>query len=59
MLKAALVSLAELSERGHRTPSSALRELPVRFGRYGYVVRYRVVPDEVLVTRIFHVRERR
>jgi hypothetical protein len=31
----------------------------VAFGRDGYVVRYRIVPGAIVVTRIFHVRERR
>lgn len=34
--------------------------MPVKFGRYGYAIRYRVKPDEgAFVTRIFHTRERR
>lgn len=36
-----------------------LRELKVKFGRYGYAVHYRVDPESVFVTHIFHVRERR
>ena len=35
------------------------RELRVPFGRYGYVVRYVLRDDVVVVTRIFHGREDR
>jgi plasmid stabilization system protein ParE len=35
------------------------RELQVRFGRYGYAVRYVLRGDIVVVTRIFHGREDR
>jgi hypothetical protein len=36
-----------------------LRELDVPFGRYGYVIVYRVDPDAVVVARIFHTHENR
>ena len=35
------------------------RELQVPFGRYGYVVRYLIRDDTVVITRIFHGREDR
>lgn len=35
------------------------RQLPVRFGRDGYVLRYEVMPDHLLVRRIFHSRQDR
>jgi plasmid stabilization system protein ParE len=54
----AVHSLASFPERGH-AEGSEFRELIVRFGRDGYVLRYRVRRDEVLVTRIFHGKERR
>jgi len=57
-IAAALGSLAELPDRG-RLISASYRELPVKFGRYGYAIRYRVTLDEVFVSRIFHTRERR
>jgi toxin ParE1/3/4 len=57
-LVTALASLAEFPDRG-RPLRSGLRELPVRLGRYGYLIRYRVGVDEVFVTRLRHVRERR
>ena len=56
----ALGSLETLSERGPLAgPADDLRELRVGFGRYGYILQYRVRPDEVFVARIFHVREAR
>jgi plasmid stabilization system protein ParE len=55
-LTEAIESLAEFPERG-RLVHGAIRELPVRFGRYGYVVRYRVSSSGVMVTRLRHPRE--
>jgi len=40
-------------------PNSNSRELQIRFGRYGYVARYGVRGDRVIVARIFHGREKR
>ncbi len=54
----AIESLGEFPERGLSLRAN-LRELSVAYGRDGYVLRYRVLPTEVLVTRIFHARERR
>ena len=59
--QAVAAALADFPDRG-RPISPTLpthREMPVKFGRYGYAIRYRVKPDEVFVTRIFHTRERR
>lgn len=36
-----------------------VHEMFVPFGEAGYVIRYRVEADRVLVTRIFHTREDR
>jgi plasmid stabilization system protein ParE len=58
MLESAIASLDELPERG-KPVSSSLRELNVRFGRGIYVVRYQIGERHVVVTRIFHGRERR
>jgi len=55
-LTEAIESLAEFAERG-RLVHGRVRELPVKFGRYGYVVRYRVSATEVMVTRLRHSRE--
>jgi plasmid stabilization system protein ParE len=58
-ISSAVRSLEEFAERGHPMMPPGWRELSVRFGRYGYVIRYRIDGDVVFVTRIFHVRERR
>jgi plasmid stabilization system protein ParE len=58
LLTEAIASLAELSERG-RPVQNGVRELPVSFGRDGYILRYRTTATSVTVTRIFHVREKR
>ena len=39
--------------------SDVIRELQIRFGRYGYVARYGVVGERVVIARIFHGREDR
>ncbi|MFP3504828.1 type II toxin-antitoxin system RelE/ParE family toxin [Burkholderia sp. SIMBA_062] len=38
-------------------PRAEFREWPARFGRSSYVLRYAVLDDEVLVTRVWHSRE--
>jgi len=57
----ALASLSDFPERGHRVEPESLdlRELHVKFGKYGYAMRYRIMADEVFVTRIYHVRQAR
>jgi plasmid stabilization system protein ParE len=35
------------------------RELVLRYGKSGYVIRYRVADDAVLITRIWHGKEDR
>lgn len=56
-LAQAIASLVEMPERG-RPVAGSVRELPVKFGRYGYAVRYQVTKDAVRITRLRHVRER-
>jgi plasmid stabilization system protein ParE len=56
---AAVLSLNEFSERGRVGPRDGFRELVVRFGRAAYIIQYRVDPETVFVTRIFHSREDR
>jgi plasmid stabilization system protein ParE len=55
---AGLSSLSDQPERG-RPVLGEHRELVVRFGRDGYLVRYRVDPDAVIVASIMHTREQR
>ena len=54
-----VLSLAENAERGLLISKRGVRELPVRFGRDGYVIQYAVGDTAVLVIRIFHARENR
>jgi plasmid stabilization system protein ParE len=53
----ALESLNQMPNRGRPASEEDFRELVVRFGRTGYVIRYRVRDDVVDVTRIKHSRE--
>jgi plasmid stabilization system protein ParE len=54
-----ITSLAANPSRGHASLSESLRELHVKFGRFGYVIQYRVDADAVVIARIFHGREKR
>jgi plasmid stabilization system protein ParE len=59
-IEEALLSLAELPNRGRpsqRRPQH--REIVVRFGRYGYILQYRVDAKHVVVARIKDSRRRR
>jgi plasmid stabilization system protein ParE len=58
-LVSAIESLHEFPGRGRPSGRSGLREVFVRFGRDGYVIRYHSSDAEVFITRIFHTRERR
>jgi plasmid stabilization system protein ParE len=42
-----------------KAKGSDLRDLQIRFGAYGYVARYGIRGDRVIVARIFHGREDR
>jgi len=41
---------------GRPTTDARIRQIVVRFGRRGYIVRYRILPpdDAILVTRVWH-----
>lgn len=54
-------TLADLPHRGSPMAQGAadLRQLQVRFGRFGYVIHYRVDAQVVIVARIFHALEDR
>jgi toxin ParE1/3/4 len=56
---AALERVEHSPSIGHPTMEPSIRQIVVRFGRHGYVVRYRVLPteDTIFVTRIWHGRE--
>ncbi|PHS22361.1 MAG: protein of the plasmid stabilization system [Robiginitomaculum sp.] len=56
----AATTLCDFPEAGRPRASVAqFRELPVRFGVKGYVVRYRIHGDEVIIIRVWHTREDR
>ncbi len=54
-----LDQLARFLESAPKLAASDMRELPVQFGHYGYVVRYGISGDRVIVARIFHSLEER
>jgi plasmid stabilization system protein ParE len=58
-LREALRTLGDSPYVGRPGPRSDLWELIVKLGRAQYVVRYKVSDEEVIVTRIWHSRERR
>ena len=53
--------LQEFPELGMSTEDAALRQIVVRFGASGYIVRYAVLREggNILITRIWHGREAR
>ncbi len=53
-----LVLISEHPRVG-RSVGGAIRQVVVRFGRTAYVIRYRLTADEILITRIWHSKERR
>lgn len=56
----AVDTLADFPERGRPWDQQlGFRELPVRFGARGYVVRYRLVEGRVIVVRVWHGLEHR
>lgn len=53
-------SLKEFPEKGRPWDLEMdFRELPVRFGARGYVIRYRYYNDEVIIVRVWHALEDR
>ncbi len=45
---------------GIGTPRAEFKELPAKFGRSSYILRYLVLPtDVILITRVWHSRELR
>lgn len=56
----AIDGLKEFPDRGMPTKDADIRQLVVRFGASGYIVRYASVPDgNILITQIWHGREAR
>jgi plasmid stabilization system protein ParE len=58
-IDARIMRLRAFPKLGPLRITADTRELRVRFGRYGYIVRYVLRGDVVVVTRIFHGREDR
>jgi plasmid stabilization system protein ParE len=57
----AIERLQEFPELGMPTEDAEIRQIVVRFGSSGYIVRYAALPGEkdILITRIWHGREAR
>jgi plasmid stabilization system protein ParE len=57
----AIDRISEFQDLGMPTADADIRQLVVRFGASGYIVRYTVLPEEgnILITRIWHGREAR
>ena len=57
----AINRLQEFPELGMSTEDANLRQIVVRFGASGYIVRYAVLREDgnILITRIWHGREAR
>jgi toxin ParE1/3/4 len=58
---AALERVEQFPELGRPTDDPEIREIVVRFGATGYIIRYCVLPDDrsILVLRLWHGREAR
>ena len=57
----ALEQIEAFPEIGQPTNDRGIRQVRVRFGRRGYVLRYAVLPSDgtIFVTRVWHAREAR
>jgi toxin ParE1/3/4 len=57
----AIERLQEFPDLGMPTADAELRQIVVRFGASGYIVRYAVLAEtqDILITRIWHGREAR
>lgn len=53
-------SLGQFPQKGMVIESqSGLRKLPVQFGKYGFVIYYTILDDEVLILKLYHGRQER
>lgn len=61
LIFAAVDRLQEFPDRGRKTGDPDVRQIVIRFGASGYVVRYAVLSEtnDILITRIWHGRETR
>ena len=53
--------LQDFPDRGVPTSDAAIRQIVIRFGSSGYIVRYAIIPEtrDIFITRIWHGREAR
>jgi toxin ParE1/3/4 len=61
LIWATIERLRDFPSLGIPTEDPDIRQLVIRFGASGYIVRYAILPDtgDVLITRIWHGREAR
>lgn len=59
VLRTAINALDQFPERGAPTSVEHIRALFIPFGRDGYIIKYLVEADDVIVLRIFHSLEER
>jgi plasmid stabilization system protein ParE len=61
MVFKAIDKLQDFPDRGRRLNDTGIRQIMIRFGASGYVVRYAALADtkEILIVRIWHAREAR
>jgi plasmid stabilization system protein ParE len=55
----AIERLQEFPALGIATKDAHVRQIVIRFGASGYIVRYVAEPDDIVITRIWHGREAR
>lgn len=56
----AIDRLPPFPQMGMPTEDAGIRQIVIRFGASGYIVRYAALPDgDILITRIWHGREAR
>ncbi|MBV8700046.1 type II toxin-antitoxin system RelE/ParE family toxin [Bradyrhizobium sp.] len=53
--------LQDFPDRGVPTVDADVRQIAIRFGSSGYIIRYAVIPEtrDIFITRIWHGREAR
>ncbi len=60
-ISTAIERLQEFPELGMPTNDAEIRQLVIRFGASGYIVRYSILAEtgDILITRVWHGREAR
>lgn len=57
-IRQSMAIVAEFPEIA-RTSTPGHRDCVVRFGKYGFILRYRLTHDRIVITRVFHGSQRR